>query len=302
MKPELCLGTVQFGMSYGITNKKGKLNKVEINKILKNAIKNKVMFLDTAQNYGDSEIMLGETNQIKDKFKVINKFSNNSKMDYGPEIIKEWENNLKNSLNSLKINHFDSFLIHDKNDLLKKNRDYLLDWLESLKAKSIVKRIGVSIYEKNDLDNIPLEKIDIVQLPFSIYDQRLLKNGLIKELSSNGIAIHLRSIFLQGLILQDAEEWPNFISKEFKNHHKKTQLECAKKHLTMLEATLRFAYYCDGIEAILFGVTSNEELTKILDIWKLIKKNSNYEFSPKYHNFKWHKSKEIDPRKWPKIL
>ena len=132
-----------------------------------------------------------------------------------------WNDSLNLTLQNLKVEFLDSFLVHNAEDFSKSYRDFLLEWLESLKAKSIVKKIGVSIYSYEDLNNIPLEKIDIIQLPFSIYDQRLLKNGTLKKLSNFNISIHIRSIFLQGLILSPSSNWPLFINKDFRLHHER---------------------------------------------------------------------------------
>ena len=300
MSPELCLGTAQFGMHYGITNKSGQIDQKEINAIIKNAYTNKILFLDTAQNYGDAEIRIGKTNLIKNKFKVINKFSHQRNIDFGYKTLINWENYLKKSLNALKISNFDSFLIHSTKDLSKKNIFFLLDWMESLKEKSIIKRIGVSIYEQKEIDKLPLYKIDLIQLPLSIYDQRFLINGSINKLSAEGIAIHIRSIFLQGLILQAVENWPDFLSSEFKNHHRNIQLDLKKRNYSMLETVLRFSNSFKNIEAILFGITSNQELITILETWNTIKNNKNNKFLINDLNLQWNNYKDIDPREWPK--
>ena len=111
-------------------------------------------------------------------------------------------------------------MIHNINNLKNSNFNLICDWFESLKERKIVKRIGISIYSPEDLNDIEIEKFQLIQIPFSIYDQRFSKNNLIGELCKKGIAIHLRSIFLQGLILQKSELWPNTLSNEFKSHHK----------------------------------------------------------------------------------
>ena len=101
-------------------------------------------------------------------------------------------------------------MIHSLEDLKNPNFDLLLNWLLTKKRDGIIENIGVSIYQSHDLKNIPLENIDIVQLPISIFDQRLIENGLIQNLIDKGIIIHARSIFLQGLLLNREINTENF--------------------------------------------------------------------------------------------
>ena len=55
MKPQICLGTAQFGLDYGVTNTSGKLLQETIAKILSEAQKENISMLDTASAYGDGE-------------------------------------------------------------------------------------------------------------------------------------------------------------------------------------------------------------------------------------------------------
>ena len=57
---KLAIGTVQFGMNYGIANNSGKINYNEAKSILEYAENVGADTLDTAIIYGDSESTLGE--------------------------------------------------------------------------------------------------------------------------------------------------------------------------------------------------------------------------------------------------
>jgi len=298
MYPELCLGTAQFGLDYGITNKNGQVSQEEIQKILQNALSNKILYLDTAQNYGDAEKRIGKTNLIKNHFKIISKFSNLSNLEDTYERLKSWQIGLNKSLDNLGISKLDGFMIHNKKDILGKDGPLIMKWMEDLKKESIVKSIGISIYDEEDIYQIPIEKFDLIQLPLSIYDQRFLKKGIINKLYSLGKKIYIRSIFLQGLILQDSSKWPNFLSKKFKKHHKKTEEKINKKNLSMLEEALGFAFSIEKIDAVLIGITNNNELSNILDILNSIKKNKK-DYLHKELDLNWGIRKDIDPRQWP---
>ena len=111
-------------------------------------------------------------------------------------------------------------LLHNTSDLSSKSKIKFIEELKKLKDSGMVQKIGISIYNSFDLDDINLDSIDIVQAPLSIYDQRLLRNDTLSNIYEKGILIHIRSIFLQGLILQKPELWPkNPKLISLKKHH-----------------------------------------------------------------------------------
>ena len=300
MSPRLCLGTAQFGLDYGITNKIGKLKINEINSILHAAKKEGINYIDTAQAYGNAEVLLGDAYPIENNFKLINKFSLLGKRSLEKNVIYELEENLNNSLQNLRISQIDSFLLHDHNDLLIEESYKLIDWMISLKARSIVKRIGISIYNLEDLDQIPIETFDVFQVPLSLYDQRFKNSGVINNLKKMGKAIHVRSIFLQGLILDSPSNWPDYFSEVFRSHHKFIYESVSQKNMNMLEATLSFLFNCSEIECILFGVTSISEFNQILSTWKSCK-NISKKFNDLKLDFAFDKTNETDPRFWESL-
>lgn len=290
----LCLGTAQFGLDYGITNKKGKIKNKEINFLLNRAIDANIKYFDTAFSYGDSEERIGKI--LKDhEVEIITKFSANEGLAYTYEDINHLNKSFLLSLRRLKRNSINAYLLHNPNDFRKGNSNLLLNWLKSIKEKKLIKQIGVSIYNENDLKKIPLKEIDIVQLPFSIYDQRLLDNLTIKKLLDKGISIHIRSIFLQGLLLQEADKWPDFINDNFKNHHKKYQSLVKSKNLSLLESSISFIKELDFPELILFGITNINELNEIIRCWNNSESKEN---KIDFNKFKWNQSNDLDPRKW----
>ena len=210
MLPKLCLGTAQFGLDYGVTNKNGKLSQAKISEIVKEAHKEGIIYIDTAQGYGDAETLLGNTNYLKDNFRIINKFSYNELNNLDKDLIKSWDNNLQESFRRLRVSKFDSLLIHNSEYLFRKEGNLLINWMESLKERSLVERIGISIYDIGILNKLPFEFLDIIQIPLSIYDQRFLKSGAINQIKRKGISIHVK-YFLQGLILQNASKWQIFL-------------------------------------------------------------------------------------------
>ena len=289
---KICLGTAQFGFDYGITNNIGKVSKKEVEKIMNFAKTNNINFFDTAQGYGESEKVLGKFLYKFSNPKVSTKLSSNNNTTFTEKDIKYWESSFQRSLDNLKINIIDTFLIHDSNDLKKEGNKFLKSWLNSLLERNLVRRIGISIYEACDLKEISLENIKLVQLPLSLYDQRMITNGTIDKLKEKKISIHARSIFFQGLLLSDEKYWPKFISNNLRNHHKKN-FQPFKKEL-VLNTLLNFINNCDFLESALIGITCLNELKEILKICQ----NLEVLDIKKFRKFSWDNDYELDPRNW----
>ena len=294
--PSLCLGTVQFGLDYGITNKKGIIDKSQCQNIFKKIAKSDIKFLDTAQSYGKAEVVIGDNLNYKNSLKIISKLS---KINLDEDLnINKLDKNFKNTLSNLRVESINSFLFHNVNDLKSKKGKEILDWLKSLKDRKKIERIGISIYDPSDLNNLSLEDIQIVQLPLSIYDQRMIISGAIKFLKEKKIDIHARSIFLQGLFLEESKNWPSFLTSGFHDHHNQTNQKLNKYGISNLEASLEFVSNLKDIEAIVFGISKIKDLNEILEIWGKLKTTNKITIES-YSDFVWGNSKDLDPRYWP---
>ncbi len=289
MLPHLCLGTVQFGQPYGITNHIGLVPEREVNRILLTASASGIQFLDTAQAYGMSEEILGRCWPPGAPRRLISKLPSGLPKD-------KWDDCFYQSLDLLQASKLDSFLLHSASDLLSDQGDDLLIWLESLRERNLVGRIGVSIYDTAELQKLPLERLQIVQLPLSVYDQHFINDGTISTLHSLGIAIHVRSVFLQGLVLQAPQYWPDHLSPAFKHHHTKWIDHITALGLSPLKAALSYVTSCKYIEAVLVGVLSQRELLEVIQVWSHLDCSSTYSFE----SWAWDISQDLDPRLWPK--
>ena len=288
MAPQLCLGTAQFGLPYGITNDSGQVPESEVRSILSLAAQAGIQLLDTAQGYGSSEAVLGRCWPFAAPRRLISKLSAQNEFN-------TWELSFQASLRRLAASSLDAFLLHRSADLTGSNGDLLLTWMESLRSRGLVKRIGVSIYDASELDALPLDRLQLVQLPLSIYDQRLLLDGTVARLRRAGVIVHARSIFLQGLLLQAPEQWPSFLSPPFQCHHRRLISFLAQRNLTLLDAALIFARSCEGLEAALIGVLSVEEMYEVLQSWQ---QPHTAEFGS-LKEWAWENATDLDPRFWP---
>jgi len=188
----LVLGTVQFGMDYGINNERGKIPVNEVLNILKLAKENGINTIDTAYGYGESEQILGNIfNSQNDLcFNIISKFpkTNDASTINGC---------FHKSKEKLKTKKLFGYLAHDTDSIIQ--NPTLWDEVIKLKQKQLVKKIGISVYFPRQAEwflerNLPF---DIIQLPYNILDNRFLY--LFEELKIKNVEIHVRSVFLQGL-------------------------------------------------------------------------------------------------------
>ena len=259
---KLALGTVQFGMDYGI-NSGIKVEQNEVLKIVNLARKSGITLIDTAQLYGSSEKVLGNVNTVD--FDIVTK-----SRAFEQDIINENEanlviNDLDHSLKLLKQKSLYAFLVHHGEDLLKPGGEMIFNKLQILKEQGLVKKIGFSAYIDNQLIKI-IERfdIDIIQLPMNILDNRLINNGLLNKLYSRGIEIHTRSVFLQGLLLMDMDKRPKYFDR-WSNLWIFWYEWLSDNKLSPLEASIRYMISKPEISRVLVGVDNKDQLKNIIN-------------------------------------
>ena len=189
LSKKIAIGTVQFGLDYGIANQNGKVNANEIRSILNFAHENNINTIDTAKAYGDSEKSIGNYLKLTKKtWYIITKISNSDK-----NLIEQ----ILDSKGKLTVL---------PNIILAHSAKLFLDpifqsKLQETKDKELVHSIGVSLYNEEEINQVLDSKIkpDVIQLPMNILDTRLYRHGALGKLFKKEIEIHVRSAFLQGL-------------------------------------------------------------------------------------------------------
>jgi len=286
---KLALGSVQFGLNYGISNISGKVHESKVIEILNKAKKENINTIDTAILYGDSEAVLGRAGVRN--FNVITKLP---PMPDHLNDIKGWAvKNVSNSINKLNVKKLYGLILHQSDDFIGERGSELSSILCKLKHEGVVNKIGVSIYNPNELDSLENKslKLDIVQAPFNILDRRLETSGWLTKLKNLDIEIHTRSVFLQGLLLLDSnsrdqyfEKWKNAFD-EFENWIKKT-------NQTPLEACLNFVYSYNEIDKIIVGIDTVVQLEEIVS-------SINYEYkAPISNHLQINDIMLIEPSNW----
>lgn len=283
---KLVLGSAQFGMPYGLFNKK-KISLKNIQRIEKFILDKKINFIDTAFAYGDSEIIIG--NSKLNKLNIITKIKipENRKKDIKTFVQEE----TYKSLSRLKVARIYGLLVHDVKDLFGTRGKIFLSCLKNLKKKKIIKKIGVSIYSPNDLKKIwKFWKPDIVQAPFNVFDQRILTSGWINILKKFNIKIFVRSCFLQGLLICKKYNLLK-IDKDLKFSLDRFNYWCRLNKISNLQASLNFVKQFKRIDFVVVGFNDYIQLKEIVNAFK--KKNKKLP-----NNFRINNSTIIDPRKW----
>lgn len=255
----LALGTAQFGTSYGIKNKGSEINQVEANKILKNALKLGIDTIDTAKKYQNSERLIG--NFGVSNFKIVTKIPaipNNSYPD------KWLTDQFNDSLLNLKLSNLYGILFHNTADLLSDIGPNLMNTASNIKNAGLVKKIGISVYHPMELNELYSKfKIDLIQLPLNLFDRRFEESGWLKRLHKDGVEIHIRSIFLQGLLLMSLEKIPKKFSN-WQTHFEKYHAHLVSKKISPIEACLSYPMRIEEIDKIVVGVDSLEQLIEIV--------------------------------------
>lgn len=287
---KLGLGTVQFGTDYGIANS-GQVDRNELVNILSSCQESGLVTLDTSPGYGDAERKLGQTGMM-DKFDIITKMNNLDEALTDQAAEKMALSNLKSSLNQLGVGQVNGVICHNPNATRSNAGAITLRALLSLKQACLCQKIGVSIYDNEDVGLIVKHGgIDLVQLPLNVFDQRFVHDGSLSRLKEHDIEIHVRSVFLQGLLLMEehdiAIQKPDALDAT-RSFHK----YCHEIGVSNIELALGFVAQLDEVDKILVGVATQQQLRQVIEASKLQAQLGDVSRLP------LSESNIIDPRNW----
>lgn len=201
----LALGTVQFGMPYGVSNTSGKVPLETARMMVQFAISSGIDTVDTAIGYGDSEQVLGATGM--GELKIVSKLL---PLPAPVTNVRAWVlSEAEKSLERLGVEQLHGLLLHRSSDLFGSTGVELYAAMRDLQEAGKVRKIGVSIYAPTELDaHYGTYSFDLVQAPLNLVDQRLVSSGWLERLKEQGCEVHVRSAFLQGLLLMQRDTIP----------------------------------------------------------------------------------------------
>lgn len=261
---QLGLGTAQFGMPYGISNRQGQTPHAELVAILELAGSAGIRVLDTAALYGNSESALGAALAKRHPFRIVTKTPDFRALPDPAQGAAELRKTFEHSLSSLRQPRVHGLLVHNANDLFRPGGDAIWRELEGLRSQGLVEKIGVSVYGGDQIDRIlGAFAPDIIQLPVNVFDQRLVDSGHLARLKSSGVEVHVRSIFLQGLLLMAQDQIPRYFDG-FKSHVAGYFGLLASAHIGKIEAALSYAVSLPFADVVLVGIACAEQLEEIL--------------------------------------
>lgn len=292
---KLCIGTAQFGSHYGIANQTGMVKIKDIKKIKQLAISKGIRTIDTARSYG-----LNAEGEKRLASVGVNEFTTLAKLPVSKPgknrnvwVIKS----IRQSLKNLKLKTFNTVFVHNVNYLFDKNGNEIYEGLIKAKKMGLTKNIGVSTYTIEEIKKIIkiFKEINVIMLPFNLFDQRPLDTKILKILKKKNIEIYARSIFLQGLLLMNLRKIP----KKFHRWKKKFRdLDLLSKKLKMkkYEICLRYALTNPYLDKIVVGSDNFNQLKKLIFIAKKGSLKLNVEKFKSNNQINL-----INPSKWPSL-
>lgn len=286
----LAIGTVQFGLSYGIANQVGQVTRPEAKAMLQLSALNSINMLDTAIAYGESEKCLGEIGT--QGFKLVTKLP---ALPDGCADVSGWvQQQVADSLTRLGVAGVYGLLLHQSDQLLGPNGNKLYHALQELKDMGQYQKVGVSIYNPIELEEIcKVFRLDLVQAPFNLVDRRLHQTGWLQRLKDDGVEIHARSVFLQGLLLMPQASMPHKFS-QWDALWKRWHNWLLDHDVFAVEACLAFPLAYPEIDRVIVGSDSLNQLAQIIAAAKFVPHVDLPDLHCEEENL-------INPARWSKI-
>lgn len=282
------LGTVQFGFPYGIANTEAKqVRSNEVGEILRAATGHGINLLDTAISYGESEKVLGELG-VQD-WRIVTKLP--AVPDNCANVGKWLKEQLYASCARLRVSSVYGVLLHRPDQIFSKLGREIIASLCAMRSEGKLEKIGVSVYAPEEIEPLfECADFDIVQAPLNVFDRRIVEQGAAVSLKRRGVELHIRSVFLQGLLLMNPMQRPAKFTlwKQFWEEWDSWLAECA---LEPLEACLGYVSSIQEVDRILVGVNSSQQLNEIIKAVNQAKKP--FSAPPAVADIRL-----IDPRSW----
>lgn len=258
---KLALGTVQFGLPYGIANQNGQVTRSDAKSMLQLASDNGINMLDTAIAYGESETCLGEVGTKG--FQIVTKLP--AVPDNCADVSVWIQEQVSSSLLRLGVTEVYGLLLHRPQQLSESFGDAIYQTLQDLKNAGWVKKIGVSIYSPFELESLFARyRVDLVQAPFNLVDRRLHTSGWLHRLKNEGVEIHIRSAFLQGLLLLPREKIPAKFSCWSGLWNRWHDWLAQHPTVSAVQACLGFPLSFPEIDRVVVGADSVSQLQQIV--------------------------------------
>lgn len=259
MANKLILGTVQFGLDYGINNHRGKPEESEVFKILDLAFQNSISILDTAEAYGNSHERIGAYHkQSNNRFTIVTKFSS-KRTDLPANLTHRIQQNIE----VLQVPSLYAYMYHSFSDFEtfypehKKHFQYL-------KSQGIIQKFGVSVYTNEEIEKLlAYDTFDLIQIPFNLLDNNSQRLDVLKRAKNKGLEIHTRSVFLQGLFFKELNSYAGALIS-LKPYVDQLNHLCSEHNMQLKDMALNYCIQQKNIDRVLIGVDTSIQLQENL--------------------------------------
>ena len=291
MNKKIIIGCANVGQMYGLRKKQ--LSADKFDSILKVAKKNNLKHFDTASDYSKSELFLGKSaSKFFKKKKVLidtklPKFFSNKNLKH------EIKQAILSSIKKLRVGKINILYIHNPGQLMGSKGKMFYKTLMLYKKRGLINKIGVSVYTVKEIKTILRKyKIDAIQAPVNILDNRFLDKKLLDNLKKRKILFIARSIFLKGLVLKDPRKLPKYFDR-WKKKLMDLNTELRKNKLNIKKYTFSYILRINNIDSFIIGVSSSKQLTQLLGLIR-----SRRKITSKISSHNVEDLRLIDPRYW----
>jgi len=261
--PRLAIGTANFGMPYGLSNSSELLSVESVAEIIAKSRSLGIDCLDTANAYGSSQKVLGKIGITG--WTVVSKISTIPK-DCS-DVSEFVDRQVETILADLKVAEVETVLVHNASDLVGTFGDQIFCTLEKHQTAGTVKRIGVSIYGPESLEKIISRyRVEVVQAPLNVLDNRLVSSGWLDNLVTRGIEVHARSVFLQGLLVSPALQGQEFFSRWRTILGRWNEISGSNVHSALQTCLTHVKSFAD-VSRIVVGVDNEDQVVEIVDLF-----------------------------------
>jgi aryl-alcohol dehydrogenase-like predicted oxidoreductase len=262
---ELGLGTVQFGLDYGVTNERGRPAADEVTRIVDLALAQGIRTFDTAPAYRSESVLGRALGGRASEARLVTKTAPAPGGTIDTGVVETVVAAFEGSLADLGVPAVAGLLVHHGGELTRPGGRLLADAVRDLRNRGLVERVGFSVYDPEELEAAAaMLEPEIVQLPLNLVDQRFLASGAVEQLAEGGVEVHVRSAFLQGILLERGPDLPGGLAGLAPITEKLERIS-AEAGVSRLAAPLGFCLTTPGVSTVLVGVNTASELKGVLD-------------------------------------
>jgi len=297
MIPATIIGGAQLGaVKYGVTNSKGVLKENQVGQILESALQQGIRTIDLAESYDAVFSRIGDVLSPGHQFKVTTKINLDLEQFDVSSQMESVCDSLHKSRDRVFVEKFETVFLHDARWLDHPRFAIAEEFLEKIRDEGLTDNIGISVYDlEHALIASRIECISVIQAPANALDQKFVSPEFLMFVQQRGMVIHIRSVYLQGLLAIPINQWPAWCSEELRMQFSEFRRICRKFNLTTQQGALGYIRKKD-VSAVLAGVTSKAEVEALREI------DISPAFVIEVDDMKAGSCRNTDPRNWPSDL